>query len=276
MNCVVSTVNDWISRSCSSKVAALSQSDRDLFFQNLFANLYGGKSPAGIIIPGVTTNFTESDLNFQYLLNDLCGTRDDTPALGGQSCVTPLLQLCKGYTRDDLQNPIVAKTCGCYLPDSEYPPTVQKQCDSTCASTEVVKVFSGSNNPVKCNENLCVIDEITISSTNSTAGSITFSQLCPGCSTAGANCNCIIADINIINPQDFTSINLTQNCTGSNSCFTKAADGTRQPVDCTTFFNSLNSSSATSQLLSSGAILIIFVVVIIILFVLFALWFLFS
>ncbi|AYV85900.1 MAG: hypothetical protein Solivirus1_57 [Solivirus sp.] len=272
MNCIVRTVNDWISNNCSAKVAALSQSDRDTLFQNLFNNFYAGRFPAGIIVPGLTTGFNEQDLNFQYLLNDLCGVRDDTTALGGTSCVAPLTTLCVNYTRDDLQNPIVAKSCGCYLPASEYPPNVTRQCDATCASSEVVKLFTTSNTPVQCVENLCVIDEITINATNSTVGSITFSQLCPGCATVGANCNCIISDINIINPQEFTSINLTQNCTGSNACFTKAADGTRQQVDCTAFFNSINANSATNQIFSSSNLLIVFIVALLLLFILFVLF----
>ena len=257
------TVQEWQKNNCTNLVSNLTPAEKNVFFSQLFRNF----SPP--YIPGVQS-FTEDKLNFQYLLADVCGTTQDIPAIGGPACAPPLTSICASYTRKDLENPVLRKLCGCYLPASEYL-NVPQSCDPICSGLDTIKYYSGTSSvSVPCIKNLCVIDDVTLSLQNSTIPELSFSQVCPACA-GSASCECVIADVNIITTNSqIELINFTQDCGGNSRCYAKNQDGSQSPVDCQTFFNSVTSSDKESlqkkkTLLELGiSLLVIFLILTII------------
>lgn len=242
------TVDEWNKNQCTNFLLTLKTNAKDNFFSQLFENYK-------IIIPG-TENFTSDSLNFQYLISQLCGVSPDLPAIGNTSCTVPLNKLCQNYKRSDLENPILRKVCGCHLQSSEYLNNAP-QCDPICSGLDTIKLFN-TDVPVRCSENLCVIDDITLNIQNSTVGQLTFNEVCTSC-TSSSGCKCIFGDINVITTNSqIQGIDFTKECNGGAVCYTKNQDGTSSEVDCTGYLNGLNTKNNTSQF-NLSMIVIIFV-----------------
>lgn len=248
------TVDEWNKNKCTNFLLTLKSDAKDNFFSQLFENYT-------IAIPG-TDNFTQDNLNFQYLLSQLCGTSPDLAAIGNTSCTVPLIKLCKNYKRSDLENPVLRKVCGCYLQPSEYLNNAP-QCDPICSGIDTIKLFDNNKTgiPIRCSQNLCVIDDITLSIQNSSVGQLTFNEVCTSCSSSG--CKCIFGDINITSTNSqIQGIDFTKECNQGTVCYIKNQDGTQTQTDCTNYFNTLSQKNNTSQF----NLTIILVVIIFLLF----------
>src|SRR5579871_604778 len=169
-------------------------------------------------------------------------------------CSNGLKSACSNYTAQRLTlNPEASLWCGCNLPDGEYSTYVNqcqinKQCTPMCARPGVIQNATGNGSPITCQQNICLIDNISISLVNTSAGGVSFSQMCGGCQTpigptgttgisgtTGSTgnttgftsnngnttsfCSCIIANSSItaVNAQIQGDVNLSQNC-GSATC----------------------------------------------------------
>lgn len=159
-------------------------------------------------------------------------------------------KLCKSFTYDFLsENPAVTDWCGCYIqPDNadvlmsnitpqQVTPDDKKganPCYPLCHRVGNIPLFS-SETGVKysCNSNVCVIDNVTVNSVNSTLGDVNITQICPACSPDQL-CECIISSNDL--PETFEELGLTSNFTsycGSNGqCYVLEGDGNLTPVNC--------------------------------------------
>jgi hypothetical protein len=199
-------------------------------------------------------------------------------AYGG--CDVVLTQVCSGFTRSQLQsNPSAAALCGCFMADTEYLQYggsfgIQKICDPMCVLESAVKPVSVPNNCTtqKCNQTICVIDNVTITLLNqSTAGNINFAQACSSCTGNTGGCICDISDISITAVQSsIKDINFSQNC-GQTNCYKSDSQGVPQVVPCASTIPSGGGTTSPTGV-SVGTVLIIigiilFVILIIIIIV---------
>lgn len=105
-------------------------------------------------------------------------------------CQQGLNTTCSNTTTDELlRNPGMVPWCGCYMPNDQYEKyvnlyQVDKECTPICARQGNIPVISADGRQtVLCNQNVCIIDDVTISLENTNVGgSINFSQFCGGCS----------------------------------------------------------------------------------------------
>ena len=248
-NCVSENTTSWYQNNCPQAFLTATEADKkriyDLYFEQVntqFPNAgfeYYGQNGSG-------SDFAQDteEVNFQYLVTDTCGRKQDSPAIGGGLCTPGLLQVCARYTREDMENPILRNMCGCYLPDSEY--NVARQCDPICSNINTIKYFPLPTDklPPTCVQNVCIIDDITIRATQSQLGSITFDQLCKGCGGA-AECRCVIADINIlVNNERLTNINFRQECGNSSTCYSNEPGKAQVQIPCDQFFAQFNGGNS--------------------------------
>ena len=146
-------------------------------------------------------------------------------------------QLCTVYSRTDASKAFnIASFCGCYLPANQYQTTqnqvgLSKQCDPLCTFATAVPLVNGQGVVQKCQQTVCIINDVSVNLVNSRGGDISFNQLCGNCNDAG--CSCSIVDVNI-NAQNSTigDINLKQNCTSTNCFKTNPDNGQLIPVSC--------------------------------------------
>lgn len=176
-------------------------------------------------------------------------------------CNNGLKAACSTYTAQRLTlNPEASLWCGCNLPDGEYQNYVDryqinKACTPMCARPGVIQNATGSGQPITCQQNICLIDNIAINLVNTSVNGVNFAQMCGGCqtpigptgttgvtgstgftgttgnsgntigvtnnvgNTTTSFCSCIIADSSItaVNSKIQGDVNLSQNC-GSATC----------------------------------------------------------
>lgn len=139
-------------------------------------------------------------------------------------CDDMLTTACKGYKAADLSpdnwkgrqgdfdGTALLRTCGCFLPDTEYPAGVSKQCAAICSIPGQIPTSE------QCTDNKCLIDDLTINIVNSTAGSVNITQTCGQCDSKNP-CECYFGDdvtINQINSDDVKKV-INLNCS---TCYT--------------------------------------------------------
>lgn len=134
-------------------------------------------------------------------------------------CQGSLQQICENKNTEDLsKNPGEAQWCGCHLPLSEYEQysvlyNIQPQCTPICNRLGVIPKVGNSGVPITCNQNICLIDNVTLNLINAQVrGGINFEQVCSGCQ--GAQCSCIVSD---------TTIDISNSTIGGN--FVPIAEG---------------------------------------------------
>ena len=104
-------------------------------------------------------------------------------------CEDSLKGVCSGYTAEDVAtNPGIAKWCGCYLPDSEYEKYVNlfqinKECTPLCARNGNIPLVDSSGSIKVCQENICLIDDITVKMIES-QGLLGFGNVCQSCGSS--------------------------------------------------------------------------------------------
>ena len=149
---------------------------------------------------GVSSYFTldhypaSTGVNWKYLLNT-CGNIKD-----GET-------IYKYNTVDLYDNINLRSWCGCFTNPIKYKnnvkpalPTFPNQCMPTCVVPEAVKLINETGdsgdigNILQCEANICVIDDITIQTFESSGGPITFNQICTGCVNSGNPCICIVQE----------------------------------------------------------------------------------
>ena len=185
-------------------------------------------------------------------------------------CDNILSNYCEGFTREDLgENPNLAKLCGCFLSDAEYDKYtgsfgVEPICDPACVIQSTVKPVD-PNDPTltrRCNQTVCVIDDVTINVLGqTTTGDINFAQACAACSNAG--CTCSISDVSISAVESVVgNINFDQNCGGPPTCFQRDENGVPQEVECSLLEGGQDRVTSPTSLFSNFNILVIIGIVV--------------
>lgn len=188
------------------------------------------------------------------MINTLLGLCSTGSAAG--VCDGDLANMCSTYTRQDIldaynkyiqnNNDIASKNlyqaCGCHLKPSEYNEWAKVgvdetnvACDPICMLPDVVKQFV-NNTQATCNQNLCVIDNVSIDILNSQTGNINFNVVCGNCGgSSGQTCRCIFGDISIFQSGSNTgALNFQQNCGGNCQIPDPKQFGNFINIDCNT------------------------------------------
>lgn len=186
---------------------------------------------------------------FQEKLIDACrsmpGICDDF--------LNPYCQDCdrQTFVDDNLKTTL----CGCFAPEKYVNTDVSRICDVMCSYASTIKLLDATSiegRARECNQEVCIIDNISINSVNSRYGDVTFEQLCSNCK--GGGCKCIIGTTNIP-----SNININQNC-GTETCYEPNEDDPNilDEVPCRT---------DNSGDINIALIVIIFIIIIIIIIV---------
>ena len=163
--------------------------------------LYGGLNPQGIrtydpfnlsrvranmnnVFRTYTANFnitTVGQPGFNAFQNTLFSTCEAIPGL----CDNFLDFYCTGCSRETIANSnLLTRICGCKAPalPAEYNIT-DPSCDPLCNKANAIHNLNiGTGAGEICTADVCVIDDINITATNSNiGGGIIFSQLCNSC-----------------------------------------------------------------------------------------------
>lgn len=221
--CIGVSVAEWNDQNCSSIFKDLSASD----INEVFETFYKGAGKGQIWVPGVNDDGSKQE--YQNILTSYCADLDT-----GGRCKTNLETICSSYDRVDTLNGPIQRMCGCYMNSEQYSDLVVVQCDPICASAVIPHYTSvRSEVPQTCITQSCVIDNVTIQAQGSSVGEVTFSQICPNCTTG---CICVIGDIDIVaSDSRFKGVNIIQNC-GASTCYTTDMNDNRIEVDCGTYF----------------------------------------
>lgn len=177
--------------------------------------------------------------------------------LGGTNGTTGY---CSQYSRSQaINSPTITNFCGCYVPpDPDYLRftlgsgacligastgctagctvgnsgcTGQPSCDPLChRALTSHKAFQPTGNIITCPQNICVIDNVTITAEQSRIpGGINFNTVCSGCggATGADGCLCIVAGVNIsaTAAQIGLGTNFNQFCGGSSVCLVEDSSG---------------------------------------------------
>ena len=155
--------------------------------------------------------------NFQHTLTNAC---KDLPGV----CSLTQTKLCNGCSRSIISNNSdLIQLCGCFSPNLDpaiYTRNIPKQCDPLCSNSFAAKDADPNTGSVSsCTDTVCVIDNISITTTKSTIGNISINQVCEGCNTTNG-CTCIIdtSVANLSSTLGLDNSNLFQNyCPAANS-----------------------------------------------------------
>lgn len=213
----------------------------------------------------------QGSLVYDPAIEDLIDVCQSNP--GG--CDNVLEQKCAGFLREDLKaNPNLGKLCGCFMSDSVYDSYtgafgVEPICDPACTLQSAVKPRdpAGQFATLKCNQTICVMDDIKIELlNNTTTGDINFSQACASCGT-GSGCTCNISDISITAVESSVkNVSFEQQC-GIVNCFKSDANGVPQSVPCSSLEPGGGTTSPASRISATTILIIIGIIILLIIII---------
>ena len=163
--------------------------------------------------------------DFQNTLISACSNNPEYQLYG--ACMIAAKNVCSTCTVDNItSNTDLLRLCGCQvssLPKIDQYSKVPAACDPLCIHEQISKkrdIVTGD--PEICNANVCVINNIAISASESTVGGTQFTQICPSC-TSTQSCICIVdstipgigATVGLNGPNTFT-----QYCGANSVCLT--------------------------------------------------------
>ena len=154
-------------------------------------------------------------------------------------CQDGLETICADKTAQRISlNPAVAQWCGCHLPEGEYQDysvrfNIPPECTPMCNRVGTIPIVGINAEPIRCTQNICLIDGVTLNLINSQiGGGIDFNQICGNCQ--GAQCSCIVSNttVDISNSSiGGNVIPVSEGC-GSLTC-SQTNPGTTGPVNIT-------------------------------------------
>jgi hypothetical protein len=202
----------------------------------------GGAQVAQCMIYNNVYDFYITNNNTPFTQDPFVGKSVDLCNKFPGLCDSILNQVCSAYTIDDLSplnnqtsldpNGIIPlQLCGCHLPSSQYsdvPSNNNIACSTICRYPGVVPQGDDNGNVNTCTDNVCVIDDITATSINSTGGTININTIC------GPNSQCYFNGISSDNLSN-NSFNIVTS-TQCGACYTINPDDPTQTtqVDCKT------------------------------------------
>lgn len=166
-------------------------------------------------------NYTQ----FESLLYSVC---DDAP----MACNEYLQSLCNGETVDSVMtNPAHLKWCGCYLPTAEYDRyniyQLNKECTPPCNQKIAIPLVTpDGSNIIKCEQNVCIIDDTTINLVNTESGDIDIDQVCGSCNEGQCDCLMTTNTVDIIDSLIGGKIQFSEQCGNINVVDSPSSDNT--------------------------------------------------
>lgn len=161
----------------------------------------------------ITDNISDFSRSFlQDNLYFVCKNYGGFCDLGLNSTENTFRGICSNLKKSELSNKVqLSHFCGCHLDISEYVSNYDFSCDSICLSNQSLKKYTPTNSIINCNQNLCIISDISINILES-EGNLNFSQLC-GNSCVGGQCSlCIMQDVNINTFESKIDTNIFGSC----------------------------------------------------------------
>lgn len=255
-----------------------SQSDFVQIFNKYFSEGFQ------ITIPGA-----QGYNNFQETLNSVCL---QLPGV----CNTALTAFCKGETtnppcpncncgpacatREGIGNNAgLVNFCGCYAPLPTVPQSASvieasPQCDPLCTRINTIKLSNSppNGNNSSCNNNTCVIDNVSIQAASSTVGgTVNFNQICNQCTTGP--CTCIISGVDLSetgNDVPQLQAQFNQYCGTNSQCLQIEPNGVDVPVNCQQALTSAVTSSNGTSIIGWIwiVVVVIFIIIIVVLVIL--------
>jgi len=122
--------------------------------------------------------------------------------------------------------------CGCYTEQQEYNGNVgRQQCQPLCNRVSNVKLPDGSGSVLSCTDNVCVIDNVSVTASatengRSSTGNVSFTQVCR---CPQGQCKCIIGSTNLYGITGETYFN--QVCGEGSVCYTISDNPNQPPVE---------------------------------------------
>lgn len=195
--------------------------------------------------------------NFQEILHRFCNNSTLNPGI----CQNYLeFKECVGIDYETMTESQV-EWCGCFV----YPPNADiygdnVACYPTCHLIDTIQtVDENSGIPLSCDNQVCVIDDVSIRVVSSKVGPVTINSICPGCD---GSCTCIIDNVDV----EGTDLNVNQYCGDNTYCY-QTIDGSTQEVECPTYEASID---INWLIVSAIAFVILVILIIIILLVVLA------
>ena len=142
---------------------------------------------------------------FQEIIKKLC---KDNPVI----CSMMLEDNCTAMNTDKVANsPELTTFCGCYMNDLQYKDYgdkfgVNKYCTPICNNKGNIPNTDGIGNLISCNQSTCIIDDIRVAVSNSSAYGVNVDQVCSNC-TEKNPCNCVVShDQLVVNDSEIKGI----------------------------------------------------------------------
>lgn len=138
-------------------------------------------------------------------------------------CRNFLQNVCPQYSEAQVaNNSTLADWCGCYLSPAVYQNyidnfQINRQCTPFCNRSSSLSLTDGVGNPILCDQNVCLIDNVTLSLWNAKiGGNVQFSNICGTCGSG--KCSCIVQDtsISIIDSVVGGDVLIRNNCLNTN------------------------------------------------------------
>jgi len=201
--------------------------------------------------------------SIQDSLLNLCGSQ----FLGG-ICNTVQTEMCTSCNREDIIKFLpITKFCGCFVPPDQLSINngVSPECDPLCSQGKSIKK-ANRGIITQCDQSVCIINNISISSVKSSVDKVSFNQICPQCKNG---CRCII-DSSILDIDKIIGITdeitFNQYCGPNSVCLiVDNKTGESKQTPCST---SLNKVKFNTYKFSISIIIWIIVILIIVVFIL--------
>jgi hypothetical protein len=217
----VSSYNEWLSLNCPLQF-------RPLYSQPIGSSAYpqlSGENTARLYANNLLETYFDSGVDdaFEDVLHRFC----NNPSINPGICQNYLqYKKCPQYSYNDL-NSDEADWCGCFVMPPEDDQQIYGEnvaCYPLCHQTSTIQLVDSNNRLIQCDNQVCIIDGVTVNITDSRTGDVNFNQICPGCS---GNCSCTINDVDVVG----ANLNINQYCGPNTKCW-KTINGELVQVAC--------------------------------------------
>lgn len=184
------------------------------------------------------------------------------------SCEVKLIDYCKNVS-DVSSNSGLINFCGCYTNQQDYSGNVSKQCQPLCNRVSNVKLPNGNGGLLTCNDNVCVIDQVSINASKtengrSSTGNVSFTQVCR---CPEGQCKCILGTTNLYGITGQTEFK--QVCGEDSLCYSITDNPNDAPIliKCPEVLESETNVTSTYSPYITWFIIIVLIAIVIILFI---------
>lgn len=212
--------NEWITLNCPLQFQQLSGRD----IGSVIYDLTGEQTSKLYTNNLLDTYFVGGyDDPFEEVLHQFC----NSPGINPGICQNYLAHIkCPQYDYDSITSE-EARWCGCLVLPSDQDRSIYGDniaCYPLCHLSDTIQLVDSSGRLIQCDNQVCIIDDVTVNVVDSRVGDVSLTQICPGCS---GNCSCIINDVNVTG----ADVNVDQYCGSDTQCW-RTVDGELVQVSC--------------------------------------------